>query len=228
MAALEVHSITRRYEDRLAVDGLSFTWSPGPSSGSWVRTGGRRPRSGASPASCPCRRGGSSWTGGPGGAGARRPSGGSRTCPTSPRLRGAHRRGAPRLHRSSLRAEGLARAPRSSSSASSSPNAVTPSVWSLARMRQKLSLLRLLSDPRWCCSTSPCPASTPRDPRRASRDPRAQGARRGVVLSSHLLDLIEALADRLLILDRGRALRGTLQEARSAAEGASWRTSSSR
>ena len=29
MAALEVHSITRRYEDRLAVDGLSFTLEPG-------------------------------------------------------------------------------------------------------------------------------------------------------------------------------------------------------
>ena len=29
MAALEVHSISRRYEDRLAVDGLSFTLEPG-------------------------------------------------------------------------------------------------------------------------------------------------------------------------------------------------------
>ena len=36
-----------------------------------------------------------------------------------------------------------------------------------------------------------------------------------VVLSSHLLELIEALADRLLIMDRGRAVfAGTLDEAR--------------
>jgi ABC-2 type transport system ATP-binding protein len=37
-----------------------------------------------------------------------------------------------------------------------------------------------------------------------------------VILSSHLLDLIEALADRILIMDRGRAVfMGTLLEART-------------
>ena len=64
------------------------------------------------------------------------------------------------------------------------------------------------------------------DPRgiRAARAEILELKERGaaVVLSSHLLDLIEALADRLLILDRGRVrFEGTLQEARSAAEGAS-------
>ena len=57
-------------------------------------------------------------------------------------------------------------------------------------------------------------------------DPRGIRAARGairrlaatgaaVILSSHLLELIEALADRLLIMDHGRAVfEGTLEEAR--------------
>ena len=41
-----------------------------------------------------------------------------------------------------------------------------------------------------------------------------------MILSSHLLELIEALADRLLIIDRGKKVfLGTLAEARSSLSG---------
>jgi ABC-2 type transport system ATP-binding protein len=59
------------------------------------------------------------------------------------------------------------------------------------------------------------------DPRgiRAAKQAILELAARGaaVILSSHLLELIEALASRLLILDRGRCVFvGTLDEARAA------------
>ncbi|MAE29337.1 MAG: ABC transporter ATP-binding protein [Planctomycetes bacterium] len=63
------------------------------------------------------------------------------------------------------------------------------------------------------------------DPRgiRSARDAIVELAEEGtaVVLSSHLLELIEALADRILILDGGRRVfSGTLDEARHAGLGA--------
>ena len=80
-----------------------------------------------------------------------------------------------------------------------------------------------LSDPAVVLLDEPLSGLDPRGIR-AARAEILELKERGaaVVLSSHLLDLIEALADRLLILDRGRVrFEGTLQEARSAAEGAS-------
>lgn len=84
-------------------------------------------------------------------------------------------------------------------------------------MRQKLA---------FCCAWLHRPAVvlmdeplTGLDPRgiRAAKSEIRELARAGtsVLLSSHLLDLVEALADRLLIVDRGRKVfEGTLAEAR--------------
>ena len=59
-----------------------------------------------------------------------------------------------------------------------------------------------------------------RGARDAIRDLAAQGT--AVVLSSHQLDLVEAMADRLLVLSSGRAVfSGTLEELREARGAAS-------
>lgn len=91
-------------------------------------------------------------------------------------------------------------------------------------MRQKLS---------FCCAWLSEPAVVLLDEPLSGLDPRGIRAARAailelkergaaVVLSSHLLDLIEALADRLLIIDKGEVrFDGSLDEARSAAHGAS-------
>ncbi len=85
-------------------------------------------------------------------------------------------------------------------------------------MRQKLA---------FCCAWLPSPRVVLMDEPLSGLDPRgirsakdaigslaAEGA--AVILSSHLLELIEELADRLLILDRGRRVfLGTLEEARA-------------
>ena len=85
-------------------------------------------------------------------------------------------------------------------------------------MRQKLA---------FCCAWLPSPRVVLMDEPLSGLDPRgirsakdaigslaAEGA--AVILSSHLLELIEELADRLLILDRGRRVFiGTLEEARA-------------
>jgi ABC-2 type transport system ATP-binding protein len=85
-------------------------------------------------------------------------------------------------------------------------------------MRQKLAL---------CCAWLPRPALVlldepltgldPRGIQRAKDAIRAQAAEgTAVILSSHLLDLVEELAQRLLILDRGETVfLGTLDEARA-------------
>jgi ABC-2 type transport system ATP-binding protein len=86
-------------------------------------------------------------------------------------------------------------------------------------MRQKLA---------FCCAWLPRPKLVLLDEPLSGLDPRAirkakdairELAREGaaVILSSHQLELIEQLATRLLILDRGRAVFvGTLEEARAA------------
>jgi ABC-2 type transport system ATP-binding protein len=95
-------------------------------------------------------------------------------------------------------------------------------------MRQKLA---------FCCAWLPLPRVVLLDEPLSGLDPRGIRAARtaiaelsatgaAVILSSHLLELIEALATRILILDRGRAVFvGTLAEARTtlapAAQGSS-------
>ncbi len=84
-------------------------------------------------------------------------------------------------------------------------------------MRQKLAFsCAWLSDPRVLLLDEPLSGLDPRGIRAARSAIRAL-AETGVaiILSSHLLELIEALADRLLIMDRGRAVfTGTLARAR--------------
>lgn len=84
-------------------------------------------------------------------------------------------------------------------------------------MRQKLALsCAWLSQPAVALLDEPLSGLDPRGIRAARgaiRRLAATGA--AVILSSHLLELIEALADRLLIMDHGRAVfEGTLEEAR--------------
>lgn len=85
-------------------------------------------------------------------------------------------------------------------------------------MRQKLAICcAWLSEPRVVLLDEPLSGLDPRGIR-AAREAIRQLADTGVavILSSHLLELIEALADRLLIMDRGRRVFvGTLDEARS-------------
>lgn len=84
-------------------------------------------------------------------------------------------------------------------------------------MRQKLAFCcAWISEPRLVLLDEPLSGLDPRGIRaaRAAIQSLAAGGT-AVVLSSHLLELIEALADRLLIMDRGRAIfTGTLDEAR--------------
>ncbi len=86
-------------------------------------------------------------------------------------------------------------------------------------MRQKLSFCcAWISSPRVVLLDEPLSGLDPRgirSARAAILELRDQGA--SIVLSSHLLELIEAMADRILILDQGRNLfEGTLDEARAA------------
>lgn len=85
-------------------------------------------------------------------------------------------------------------------------------------MRQKLA---------FCCAWLPRPDLVLLDEPLSGLDPRGirsakqavqdiAGSGTGVILSSHLLELIEELAHRILILDRGRRIfLGTLEEARA-------------
>jgi ABC-2 type transport system ATP-binding protein len=84
-------------------------------------------------------------------------------------------------------------------------------------MRQKLALCcAWIHAPRVVLMDEPLSGLDPRGIRAAKvaiRDLAAQGT--AVILSSHLLVLIEELAHRILILDRGRKIfAGTLEEAR--------------
>jgi ABC-2 type transport system ATP-binding protein len=86
-------------------------------------------------------------------------------------------------------------------------------------MRQKLAFCSAwLHDPRLVLMDEPLSGLDPRGIRSAKvaiRDLALEGA--AIVLSSHLLELIEELAGRILILDHGRkAFEGTLSEARAA------------
>jgi ABC-2 type transport system ATP-binding protein len=85
-------------------------------------------------------------------------------------------------------------------------------------MRQKLAFCcAWLAEPRLVLLDEPLSGLDPRGIR-AAREAIRELARKGVgvILSSHLLDLIEALADRILIMDHGRAVfTGTLLEART-------------
>jgi ABC-2 type transport system ATP-binding protein len=86
-------------------------------------------------------------------------------------------------------------------------------------MRQKLSMCcAWLGEPRLVLLDEPLSGLDPRGIRSAKQaivELAGRGA--AVILSSHLLELIEQLATRLLILDRGRpAFVGTLDEARAA------------
>lgn len=86
-------------------------------------------------------------------------------------------------------------------------------------MRQKLSFCcAWLSEPQVVLLDEPLSGLDPRgirSARAAISELRDQGA--AIVLSSHLLELIEALADRILIIDEGRKVfEGTLQDARTA------------
>jgi len=85
-------------------------------------------------------------------------------------------------------------------------------------MRQKLAFCcAWIHSPKVVLMDEPLSGLDPRGIRAAKvaiRDLAAQGA--AVILSSHLLVLIEELAHRILILDRGRKIfAGTLREARS-------------
>lgn len=87
-------------------------------------------------------------------------------------------------------------------------------------MRQKLSFCcAWLPEPDVILLDEPLSGLDPRGiraARAAIEEERARGA--AVVLSSHLLELVESLADRILIIDTGRAVfTGTLAEARAAA-----------
>ena len=89
-------------------------------------------------------------------------------------------------------------------------------------MRQKLALCcAWLSEPRLVLLDEPLSGLDPRGIRSARAaifDLASSGV--AVVISSHLLELIEALAHRLLIMDHGRAaFTGTLAEARRAIGG---------
>ena len=86
-------------------------------------------------------------------------------------------------------------------------------------MRQKLAFAcAWLPEPRIVLLDEPLSGLDPRGIRSAKdaiRELTARGT--AVILSSHLLALIEELADRLLVLDRGRRVfLGTLEEARVA------------
>jgi ABC-2 type transport system ATP-binding protein len=85
-------------------------------------------------------------------------------------------------------------------------------------MRQKLAFCGAwISRPRLVLLDEPLSGLDPRgirSAREAIRELASSGV--AVILSSHLLELIEALADRILIMDHGRAVfTGTLGEARS-------------
>ncbi|MEM8712649.1 MAG: ABC transporter ATP-binding protein [Planctomycetota bacterium] len=85
-------------------------------------------------------------------------------------------------------------------------------------MRQKLSFCTAwLSSPAVCLLDEPLSGLDPRgirSARAAIQELRDSGA--AIVLSSHLLELIEALADRILIIDQGaKVFEGTLEDARS-------------
>ncbi len=89
-------------------------------------------------------------------------------------------------------------------------------------MRQKLAFAcAWLPRPRLMLLDEPLSGLDPRgirSAREAIRELASEGT--AVVLSSHLLELIEALAHRLLILDRGRRVFvGTLEEARTSLAG---------
>ena len=90
-------------------------------------------------------------------------------------------------------------------------------------MRQKLSICcAWLVRPRVLLMDEPLSGLDPRGIRSAKnaiREISAEGT--AVILSSHLLELIEELAHRILILDRGKKIfLGTLEEARRAANAA--------
>lgn len=90
-------------------------------------------------------------------------------------------------------------------------------------MRQKLACAQAwLPEPRLMLLDEPLSGLDPRGIRSAREAIRAlAGAGTAVLLSSHQLELIEALADRILILDRGaRVFLGTLAEARATLAGA--------
>jgi ABC-2 type transport system ATP-binding protein len=90
-------------------------------------------------------------------------------------------------------------------------------------MRQKLACAQAwLSAPRLMLLDEPLSGLDPRGIRSAREAIRALAqAGTAVVLSSHQLELIEVLAERLLILDRGqRIFLGTLDEARATLAGA--------
>lgn len=227
MAALEVHSITRRYEDRLAVDGLSFTLEPGTILGLVGPNGAGKTTTLRSIAGVLPLQAGRILVDGADLA--------EQELQAKRRLAYVPDEPAPfevltveehlaftaRLYglkdwrpRADELLERFELADRRDALGSE-----------LSRgMRQKLSFCcAWLSDPAVVLLDEPLSGLDPRGIR-AARAEILELKERGaaVVLSSHLLDLIEALADRLLILDRGRVrFDGTLQEARSAAEGAS-------
>jgi ABC-2 type transport system ATP-binding protein len=90
-------------------------------------------------------------------------------------------------------------------------------------MRQKLACAQAwLPRPRLLLLDEPLSGLDPRGIRAAREAIRALSAEgTAVLLSSHQLELIEALAERILILDRGRRVfLGTLAEARASLAGA--------
>ena len=89
-------------------------------------------------------------------------------------------------------------------------------------MRQKLAFsCAWLSEPRLVLLDEPLSGLDPRGIRSAKQaivDLAAQGV--AVILSSHLLELVEALGHRVLVMSRGRnVFHGTLDEARQAVQG---------
>jgi len=84
-------------------------------------------------------------------------------------------------------------------------------------MRQKLAFAQAwITEPEVLLMDEPLSGLDPLGIRAAKKEIREVAARgAAIVLSSHLLKLIEELADRLLIIDSGRAVfSGTLEEAR--------------
>ncbi len=89
-------------------------------------------------------------------------------------------------------------------------------------MRQKLAFAcAFLRDPRVLMLDEPLTGLDPKAIRSVRESVRRRAdAGAGVIVSSHLLDLVERLCDRILVLHRGRAVAmGTLDEIRAAAGG---------
>jgi len=79
-------------------------------------------------------------------------------------------------------------------------------------MKQRLALaIALLGDPRSCCSTSPRRTWTPRADAFLKRLAGLHARGKTLLFTSHRLEEVEAMADRVLVLDQGRIRTGWVE-----------------